>query len=573
MKALKRIISVVCIITMLVLCVPVSASAATATKTKAEALAWVKSQSGKTIEADGSPEGSDTWAQCVDFTKAYLTYLGITPINGHAAQYATKSIDTTKLTRLQGETAQAGDIMIWTGGEYGHVAVKGSDGIYHQNVDITPKDGVFNPVHKVVMTQEVSGLTFWGVIRPKFKDSSSSSSLGFTPAKITAGNYYIMNKATGKYLAVSYGKDADGQNVQVAPFGSTTAFQHNISAASTGYKIRPLCSSSRLVNPDADSVSNGVNINLYKNVSSSDQWWYFQSAGSGYYYIRNVQNPSVALAVDNTSADYPNVYVATYTSGNSKQMWRLDTTSTYAIKYNANGGSGAPSSQTKYHNRDIKLSSTKPTRTGYKFKGWSTSSTATSASYAAGATYSKNTKATLYAVWEPNTLTIKYHTNGGSIDSTTYSASSGKICKNGSQYIKTYSYNNILHENGLTNASTFGLYKTGYTFTGWSTSKSGGTVFDQNDGTLKPTDITSKINTGDCTVTLYAQWEQIQDINGDGKINQKDVTALSRYLAKGWSVAINQTPADTNGDGKINQKDVTVLSRYLAGGWGVTLAQ
>ena len=43
---------------------------------------------------------------------------------------------------------------------------------------------------------------------------------------------------------------------------------------------------------------------------------------------------------------------------------------------------------------------TKPTRTGYTFLGWSTSSTAATAQYAAGAIYTANAAATLYAVWE-----------------------------------------------------------------------------------------------------------------------------------------------------------------------------
>ncbi len=57
---------------------------------------------------------------------------------------------------------------------------------------------------------------------------------------------------------------------------------------------------------------------------------------------------------------------------------------TYNISYNANGGSGAPSSQTKYYDKLLSLSSLKPIRTGYTFKGWSTSSTATKASYQSG---------------------------------------------------------------------------------------------------------------------------------------------------------------------------------------------
>ena len=72
---------------------------------------------------------------------------------------------------------------------------------------------------------------------------------------------------------------------------------------------------------------------------------------------------------------------------------------TYTITYNANGGSGAPASQTKYQNQNLTLSSTKPTRSGYTFLGWSTSSTATTATYAPGDTYTTNASATLYAVW------------------------------------------------------------------------------------------------------------------------------------------------------------------------------
>ena len=94
-------------------------------------------------------------------------------------------------------------------------------------------------------------------------------------------------------------------------------------------------------------------------------------------------------------------------AGNSKTTTNVNSgsplsfnTSTYTISYNANGGSGAPGSQSKYYGVNITLSSTKPTRSGYTFQGWSTSSTATSASYAVGASYSSNSNATLYAVWK-----------------------------------------------------------------------------------------------------------------------------------------------------------------------------
>lgn len=81
----------------------------------------------------------------------------------------------------------------------------------------------------------------------------------------------------------------------------------------------------------------------------------------------------------------------------------------YAVSYNANGGSGAPSGQTKWYGESLTLSTTRPTRTNYTFKGWATSSGG-GVAYASGATYTANAAVTLYAVWErsytvPNAVT------------------------------------------------------------------------------------------------------------------------------------------------------------------------
>ena len=92
----------------------------------------------------------------------------------------------------------------------------------------------------------------------------------------------------------------------------------------------------------------------------------------------------------------------------------VPTLAKYTISYNANGGSGAPGSQTKYYGKTLKLSTTKPTRTGYTFKGWSKSSTG-SVAFASGASYTTNASDTLYAVWEVNTYTVKLDANGGSV--------------------------------------------------------------------------------------------------------------------------------------------------------------
>lgn len=72
----------------------------------------------------------------------------------------------------------------------------------------------------------------------------------------------------------------------------------------------------------------------------------------------------------------------------------------YSVKYNANGGSGAPADQTKIHGVNLTLSSKVPTREDCVFKGWGVASTSTTISYSSGSTYVNNAAITLYAVWE-----------------------------------------------------------------------------------------------------------------------------------------------------------------------------
>ena len=61
----------------------------------------------------------------------------------------------------------------------------------------------------------------------------------------------------------------------------------------------------------------------------------------------------------------------------------------------------------------------------------------------------------------------------------------------------------------------------------------------------------------------------VGDINGDGKINNRDAARILQYLA-GWDVECNMAALDVNGDGKINNRDAARLLQYLAG-WNVEI--
>ena len=151
----------------------------------------------------------------------------------------------------------------------------------------------------------------------------------------------------------------------------------------------------------------------------------------------------------------------------------------YNINYNANGGSGAPSGQTKKHGDTITLSTTKPTRSNYDFIGWNTASNGTGTSYASGATYSANTDATLYAQWKANTCTITYDANGGRNAPSTQTVNCGS--------------------SATISRST--PSRSGYDFTGWNTSRYG-------SGTDYYSGRSYTINSD---LYLYAQWEEEEE--------------------------------------------------------------
>jgi hypothetical protein len=70
--------------------------------------------------------------------------------------------------------------------------------------------------------------------------------------------------------------------------------------------------------------------------------------------------------------------------------------------------------------------------------------------------------------------------------------------------------------------------------------------------------------TFDKDATVYAHWRLPGDINGDGTVNNKDVTRLQKHL-KGDEVEVMAFNLDTNGDGSVNNKDLTRMQKYLKG--------
>ena len=219
---------------------------------------------------------------------------------------------------------------------------------------------------------------------------------------------------------------------------------------------------------------------------------------------------NVAFSVNVTwGITWTDVYVATKSASGTIQ---ISAKTSYTVSFNANGGTGAPSSQTKWYGTNLTLSSTKPTKTGYSFTKWNTKSDGSGTSYYPGGTYSSNSGATLYAIWAPNTYTVSYNLNGGT----------GSI-----------SNQTKIHNQTLTLTSTKPS-RTNYEFVGWNTQPNGG-------GT---TYLPGSSYTSNSEIVLYAIWEiayqkptitNLKIVRCDSSGNQDNITGQYAKVTFDWS--------------------------------------
>ncbi len=96
-----------------------------------------------------------------------------------------------------------------------------------------------------------------------------------------------------------------------------------------------------------------------------------------------------------------------------KTLYAHWTAKTYTVTYKASGATNVPTAQTKTYGKDLTLSSVEPKRTGYNFLGWALKSGSSEVTYTKGATFKRNADTTLYAVWELKDITITFDANGG----------------------------------------------------------------------------------------------------------------------------------------------------------------
>ena len=105
---------------------------------------------------------------------------------------------------------------------------------------------------------------------------------------------------------------------------------------------------------------------------------------------------------------------AVYRADENLTLYAVWTVQTYTVRFDANGGSGAPQDMQKTYGTRITLPQVLLSKPDFLFLGWATEPDAQAAKYRAGDTYTAEGNATLYAVWKPYSYLVVFRANGGS---------------------------------------------------------------------------------------------------------------------------------------------------------------
>ena len=287
------------------------------------------------------------------------------------------------------------------------------------------------------------------------------------------------------------------------------------------------------------------------------------------------------------TVDQPGVETRTCSSCGATET-RSYNAETVTVTYNANGGSVSPASVTILKDGTIS-SLPMPTRAGYTFKGWFTAASG-GTEVTTATTFAADT--TIYAQWtvitnaklvvgsgrvirgEEIQIPVRIEENPGVIsieisvhyDETVLEWTAVTAGEYGGTFLGEVGDTLTWYaDDPRENETKDGVFVT-LTFRAKDDAATGTTLVSVS---YDEENVYNADEENQAFLTAPGEIEVIPyipgDINGDGVVNNKDLTRLQRYL-KGQNVEVQEAALDVNGDGKINNKDASRLQRYLRHG-------
>lgn len=340
------------------------------------------------------------------------------------------------------------------------------------------------------------------------RDTSSNQVQGWSVNGGSNQSWHFIRQSDGSYKILSKSDEsmaldvnnADylcGTNVQAYKSNDSNAQRWFIYSAGNGaYYLRPACSDSAVLDLAEANSKNGTNVAIWTYNGGAAQKWKVEKTAA----LVSASVSSISLSIPGNTqktitvtanGSLPDSYhfnvsrssdcVSTEWTGGWKNSSHdlivkgnhsgsgtltinlvdangdktVATTSVavnvsgsdYTVRYNANGGSGAPASQSKQYGKTLTLSSTKPTKNyslvynanggtvssngktvNCTFSGWNTNASGTGTSYSSGSSYTANANVTLYAQWkDPTAGTLPTPVKNGSVFNGWYTSASGGV--------------------------------------------------------------------------------------------------------------------------------------------------
>lgn len=345
-------------------------------------------------------------------------------------------------------------------------------------------------------------------------------------------------------------------------------------ACTVRYTFKPTKNLSKIVAKITGTLWGIVDGKFRYNLSTSSSfpttWTAVTTEADGYLSITR----SGALTANTTYY----LFVTKETSGNyvyyagcsAENVTITGTVTEYTISYNANGGTGAPSSQTKTHGTALTLSTTKPTKasttatgfkvtfdgnggtpsktsatatntTKYTFNKWNTKSDGSGTSYSSGGSYTADASATLYAQYTGSTTK-------GSVTTATATKSNGSASRTVT-----------INANGGISAVTSRTSTASITYacSGWYTETSGGTKRAAAGGSYTPS----------ASETVYAQWTATTGAYSAVTLPTTAQCSRDGYELLGFATSAAATAAAyAPGASYTPSKDITLYAVWAAQG-------
>ena len=384
--------------------------------------------------------------------------------------------------------------------------------------------------------------------------SSTSSSCTTTGSSLTCtiGTYPTITAATG-YSASTWYDSTAKKDTGIASGGSGSGYAISQNTTMTAQAKANTYTISYNANGGSGTMSSTtatygstttISANTFTKTGYSFAGWTTNSDGSddGYGWT-------------NWSGTWKYVNGQYGISGGKLVLYARWSANTYTIKYDANGGTGAPANQSFVYNSGAKISTTKPTRTGYTFVNWKYGDVTFDPGDAVPTGWGDFT---LQAQWTVNSYYYDVNPDSGiaSFDI------SGAV-NSGTGLTDYYTQNPYGQEITITNVKA----KTGYTYTGYTLSGSLTALSGSTNTTIK-----TKLGAGSGAIALNSKinsYTVTYDKNGGSSVSKASASV-------NYNSAIDLTPTASKSGYEFigwntNKNATTVLSSLKMGTSNVTL--